>query len=55
MDRNKLIWAGLFVGSSIGGYLPSLWDAGLFSMAGVFGSAIGGFLGIYIGYKLGEW
>ncbi len=54
MERNKLIWLGLFVGSIIGGFIPSLWDSSLISMNGVFGSAIGGFLGIYVGYKLGQ-
>ncbi len=54
MDRKKLIWIFLAVGSSIGGFIPSLWDSSLFSMSGVIGSAIGGFLGIYLGWKLGE-
>lgn len=54
MDRNKLIWLGLFVGSSVGGFIPSLWDSGMFSMSGVVFTAIGGILGIYAGYKLGE-
>ncbi len=54
MDRNKLIWLGLFVGSSIGGFIPSLWDSGMFSMSGVLFTAAGGMLGIYLGYKLSE-
>ena len=54
MERSKLIWLGLFLGSTIGGFIPSLWDSGIFSMAGVIGSAVGGFLGIWAGYRLGE-
>lgn len=54
MDRNKLIWLGLFVGSSVGGFIPSLWNSGMFSMSGVVFTAVGGILGIYVGYKLGE-
>ncbi|MFZ2621407.1 MAG: hypothetical protein WAX85_03335 [Minisyncoccia bacterium] len=53
MDRSKLIWLGLFLGSTIGGFIPSLWDSSLFSMSGVLGSAIGGFLGIWFGFKFG--
>ena len=54
MERNKLIWLGLFVGSALGGFIPSIWDPSLFSMSSVVGSAIGGFLGIYLGFKLGS-
>lgn len=54
MDRKKLIWIGLFVGSTIGGFIPSIWDSSLVSMSGAIGSGIGGLLGIYLGFKMGE-
>ena len=54
MERKKLVWIGLFIGSTIGGFIPSLWDSSFVSMSGVIGSAIGGFLGIWAGWKLGE-
>lgn len=54
MDKNKAIWAGLFVGSLVGGYIPALWGAGLLSLSSVFLSAIGGALGIWAGYHYGE-
>jgi hypothetical protein len=54
MDRKKLVWLGLFVGSSLGGFIPTLWDSSFISMSGIFGSAIGGILGIYLGWKTGE-
>ncbi len=54
MDRKKLIWFGLFVGSTIGGFVPSLWGSGLFSFVGIIGNAVGGILGIWAGFKLGE-
>ena len=54
MDRKKLIWLGLFLGSTIGGFIPSLWDDSFVSMSGVIFTAIGGFLGIYLGFKFGE-
>jgi hypothetical protein len=54
MNRTKLVWLFLAIGSTVGGFIPSLWDSGLFSISGVIGSAVGGFLGIYLGWKLGE-
>ena len=44
----------MIIGSIIGGYLPNLWNADLFSLSGILFSAIGGFLGIWLGYILGE-
>ncbi len=52
--QQKLIWIGLFVGSTAGGYLPALWGSGPFSMAGVIFSAVGGVFGIWLGYQLGR-
>ena len=54
MERSRLIWIGLFVGSAIGGYVPALWGAGILSFSSVIGSAIGGVAGIWLGYRLGE-
>lgn len=54
MERSKLVWLGLAVGSTIGGFIPSIWNAGIFSMSGVFTTAIGGIAGIWLGWKLGE-
>jgi len=54
MERNKLVWIFMAVGSTVGGFIPSLWDSSFVSMSGIVGSAIGGFLGIYIGWKIGE-
>jgi hypothetical protein len=54
MSRKQLIWVGVFAGSFLGGYVPSLWGAGMFSFAGIIGSAVGGLLGIYLGFKLGS-
>jgi hypothetical protein len=53
-SMSKLIWFGLFAGSALGGYLPTLFGAGMLSFAGVGGSMIGGLAGIFVGYKLGE-
>jgi len=53
MDR-KMIWLGLFVGSGIGTYIPTLWGAGVFSLPSVILSAIGGVIGIWIGFKISQ-
>jgi len=51
MDK-KFIYLGLFVGSSAGAYVPALWGGDLFSMSSIVLSGVGGFLGIYAGYKI---
>lgn len=55
MSKKTLIWIGIFVGSTIGSYLPVLWgDAGFFSFSSIIFSTIGGLVGVYIGFKLGD-
>lgn len=49
-----LIFTFLFIGSTAGSYLPLLWGGSVFSMESIFLSAIGGFIGIYFGYKLSK-
>ena len=48
------IWVGLFVGSTIGGFIPSLWGDSFFSLSSVMLSAVGGIAGIYAGFKAGR-
>ncbi len=50
----KLVWFGLIVGSTLGGMVPSLWGADVFSFSSIILSAVGGLLGIYLGYLLGR-
>ncbi|MEI6494677.1 MAG: hypothetical protein WCO03_01285 [bacterium] len=50
----KLIWLGLFVGSTLGGFIPTVWGGSTFSISSVILSGVGGLLGIYLGYRLGE-
>jgi phage tail tape-measure protein len=50
----SLIFLFLFIGSILGSYFPLIWGSELLSMASVFWSAVGGFVGIYIGYTLGK-
>lgn len=52
MDSKKIIMLFMAVGSAAGGYLPMLFGGSGFSMTSIILTAVGGFLGIYIGYKL---
>ena len=50
----KMIWGGMTIGSLIGGAIPFLWTLNTFSFSSVIFTAIGGFVGIYCGFKLGK-
>jgi len=49
-----LIWLGVFAGSALGGWLPTLLGADLLSLWGVLGSVLGGLAGIWAGSRLGR-
>ena len=51
MADKKMIWLGMFVGSSLGGYAPMLFGADMLSGWSVIGSAVGSLLGIWAAYK----
>jgi hypothetical protein len=51
---SKLVWVGMAVGSTLCGFLPVLWGEDTFSVAGVVCSVLGGLVGIYCGYQLGQ-
>lgn len=44
-------WVGMFVGSTLGSFIPSLWGAGFLSLSAIVFTALGGFIGIWLGYK----
>jgi ABC-type lipoprotein release transport system permease subunit len=50
-----LIYASVFVFSTIGGAIPSLWHAGFFSMSGIMGGIIGTIFGIWVAVKLNNY
>ena len=52
MEFKSIVWIAVFVGSTIGGLLPSLWGAGFLSFSSVIFTALGGFLGIWLAYKI---
>jgi hypothetical protein len=49
-----MIMLGLTVGSVVGNYLPLLWGGDTLSMSSLLLSAVGGLLGIWAGYKIGD-
>lgn len=52
MESNRLVWLGVFVGSLIGGYIPTIWGANFLSFSSIIWSSIGAFVGLYLGYKI---
>ncbi len=55
MSSKTLIWIGMFIGSTIGGFIPSIWGEGMLSFSSIIFTAIGGILGIYIGFKISNY
>jgi hypothetical protein len=54
VSKKRLIWLGLTVGSVLGGYVPVLWGGELISFSSVLLSAVGGIVGIWLGYRFGD-
>ena len=40
------------IGSTVGGFIPSLWGSNMFSLSPLIFGSLGAILGIYIGYKI---
>lgn len=54
MEKKKTIMFGMIIGSAMGGMIPSFWDSSMLSIWGIIFTAIGGFLGIWAGFELGD-
>lgn len=50
-----VIWAGMIIGSLVGGYIPILLGSSELSFTTVIGNCIGGLVGIFLGFKLGNY
>lgn len=46
------IWLGILIGSTVGGFIPELWGAGMISYSSVLLSGAGAFIGLWIGLKM---
>jgi hypothetical protein len=51
MSRKNMVMAGMIIGSTIGGYLPTLFGAHGISFWSLLTGAAGGFIGIYVAFK----
>jgi hypothetical protein len=54
MGTKPLIWFGMIVGSTVGGAIPLLWGASFISFSSIILTAVGGIIGIYLGFRLTE-
>ena len=45
------IWIGVFIGSTVGEFIPGLWGSDVFSYSSVLLSGVGGFIGMWIAYS----
>ncbi|MFA5030231.1 MAG: hypothetical protein WC495_01405 [Patescibacteria group bacterium] len=54
MGTKSIIYLGMFIGSFVGGWVPTLWGANPLGLESVLGGLIGGFLGIWGGFKLSK-
>ncbi len=52
LTPKRAIMIGMIAGSLLGGWLPTLWGDGGFSMAAVIGSTFGGLAGIWAGWRI---
>jgi hypothetical protein len=48
----KIVMTGMIIGSTAGSYLPLLWGDSAFSLSSILFGALGGFAGIWAGYKI---
>ena len=52
MESKRMIYLGMLLGGTIGGYLPTLWGDSYFSFWSLILNAVGAIIGIYIAFKL---
>jgi hypothetical protein len=55
MSTKTLIYIGIAIFGTAGGWLGSMLDGGnLFGLWSILGSTVGGLLGIWVGFKIGN-
>ncbi len=55
MTPKVMIMIGMIVFSTIGGYVPVLFGADLFSMWAIIGNGLGGMVGVFVGFKISQY
>jgi uncharacterized membrane protein YeaQ/YmgE (transglycosylase-associated protein family) len=53
MDQ-RILWMCLVVGSTVGGYVPTFFGYGSFSLASLLGGAVGAVAGVWAAARLSE-
>jgi outer membrane lipoprotein SlyB len=48
----KVLWMCMAAGSTVGGYLPTVFGQGSFSIASILGSAVGGIAGVFAAARI---
>jgi len=54
MNSKSIIWLFMLIGSTVGGFIPTLWGSGFLSMSSVLMTAAGGILGIWLGFRISQ-
>lgn len=54
MNTKAFVMTGMIVGTTLGGLIPMLWGADFLSFSSFLFEALGGIVGIWIGYKIGS-
>jgi len=52
MSSKKIIYFLLFIGSTVGAYIPKIWGAGFLSISSVIFSTVGATIGVIVEIKL---
>jgi len=55
MSTKTMVWIGIGIGSTVGSCLPMLWGGSLAGMSSVLWGTVGGFAGLYAGFKMGQY
>jgi hypothetical protein len=50
-QMRSAIWIGIFIGSTIGRFIPLIWGDDMLSYSGVLLSGIGAFVGLWLGSR----
>ncbi|MEP7340512.1 MAG: hypothetical protein ABI977_22460 [Acidobacteriota bacterium] len=54
VSLKAMVRIGILIGSTVGGYIPVIWGAEMLSLSSLFGSLLGGLLGVWIAYKIDQ-
>jgi hypothetical protein len=50
-QMRSAIWIWIFIGSTIGGFIPELWGGDMLSYSGVLLSGVGAVVGLWLGSR----